>query len=83
NFEENNVFPCDGCQKLFCAGSNCRDLTASEVKCVQLKQKRRLIFLWVEYKGGFWKVPTLIKEIDELKKKYGRMAQGMEEAKSS
>lgn len=60
-----DAFPCDSCKRLLCSG--CAELTASEVKCLLLKGKRKLIFLCPECETGFWKVPILIKEITELK----------------
>lgn len=62
---QGEAFACDSCKKFLCA--QCAELTASEAKCLQLKGKRRLIFLCSDCEGGFWKVPVLIKEVNELK----------------
>nr|CAI5843070.1 unnamed protein product [Callosobruchus analis] len=59
------IFPCDSCNKLFCA--TCGDLTASEIKCLQLKNKRKLKFYCDACEEGLCKVPSLIKEVADLK----------------
>lgn len=66
-YEATQLFACDSCKKFLCSGEKCGNLTGSEIKCLQLKTKRKLIFLCNECEGGFWKVPALINEINELK----------------
>ncbi|VEN42330.1 unnamed protein product [Callosobruchus maculatus] len=43
------------------------DLTASEVKCLQLKSKRKLNYYCESCEEGLSKVPVLIKEVAELR----------------
>jgi len=35
---KDQVFPCDGCNEPYCKG--CGELTASEIKCIQLKERK-------------------------------------------
>lgn len=65
-------YACDSCKRFFCA--QCAELTASEIKCLQLKGKRKLIFLCQDCESGFWKVPSIIKELNELKEQIGKLS---------
>lgn len=65
NFDPTQIFPCDSCNRLICAF--CGDLTASEIKCLQLKTKRRLKFYCDACEMGLSRVPALIDEVAELK----------------
>ncbi|CAH1110118.1 unnamed protein product [Psylliodes chrysocephalus] len=56
---------CDSCRSFLCI--DCGNLTASEVKCMQLKTKRKLKFFCETCEDGFYKVSALIKEVSELK----------------
>nr|CAI5823271.1 unnamed protein product [Callosobruchus analis] len=47
--------------------STCGDLTASEVKCLQLKSKRKLKYYCEACEEGLSKVPVLIKKVAELR----------------
>nr|CAI5865987.1 unnamed protein product [Callosobruchus analis] len=64
NFWKNNIFE-KLCNKLLC--SACRDLTALEGKCLQLKSKRKLRYYCEASEEGLSKVPILIKEVAEVR----------------
>nr|CAI5851820.1 unnamed protein product [Callosobruchus analis] len=65
NDDINTIFPYKTCNKLLC--STCGELTASEVKCLQLKSKRKLKYYCEAFEEGLSKVPILIKEVAELR----------------
>lgn len=58
------TFACDSCSRLLCR--SCGGLTASEVKCLQLVGKRKLIFYCEDCENGLKQVPVLIKKITEI-----------------
>lgn len=61
--ENENLFPCDSCKSEFC--NTCSDLSASEIRCLSLKN-RKLLFLCEECEKGLSLVPVLIKKVNEL-----------------
>lgn len=67
------LFPCDSCNKLLCASEECGNLTASEIKCLQLKNKRKLIFLCPDCETGFWRVPMIMEELTTLKNRFNEL----------
>ncbi|KAK9872626.1 hypothetical protein WA026_018759 [Henosepilachna vigintioctopunctata] len=59
------LFPSDGRKSCFCM--DCADFTASDVKCLQTKIKRKLKFVCNECENGLKQVPVLIREVADLK----------------
>lgn len=76
NDDIDKIFPCDSCKNLLC--TKCAGLTASEVACLRLKNGRKLIFLCNECESGLWKVPQLVKELQDLKESIGKLQQKLE-----
>lgn len=58
------TFACDSCGGLLCKA--CGDLTSSEIKCLQLIGKRKLIFYCNECEAGLKQVPVLVAKITEM-----------------
>ncbi|KAG5892375.1 hypothetical protein JTB14_035989 [Gonioctena quinquepunctata] len=65
NKNEDDLWNCDSCKRPLC--SKCGGLTASEVKCLQLK-KRVLLFFCDDCRNGLCQVPTLRTEIADLRR---------------
>lgn len=61
---ENTTFQCDSCHCSLC--DKCSGLSGREIQCMQLRE-RKLLFLCQECEAGFKAVPTLIKQIADLK----------------
>lgn len=62
--KDTETFPCDSCGAMLCRV--CGDLTASEVKCLQLVAKRRLVFYCSECEAGLKQVPLLVAKVTEM-----------------
>jgi hypothetical protein len=58
---------CDGCHGPIC--SDCNGLTASEIKCMQLKGKRALKFLCNSCVDGFQMLPVIVKRLGDIEDK--------------
>lgn len=65
NSNDDHIFNCDSCKRSIC--DTCAGLSAREVQCMQLKN-RRLLFLCDECQQGLRQVPVLIKQVSELQK---------------
>lgn len=61
---------CDGCRRGIHYA--CADLTASEIKCVQLKNKRTLKFFCEACLEGIRLIPVLQKQIDTLQSRFDK-----------
>ncbi|KAJ8966101.1 hypothetical protein NQ314_003738 [Rhamnusium bicolor] len=61
-----NYFECDSCKRPVHINYSCSELSASEIKCMQLK-KRILRFLCNECNNGLIQIPSLVRSIEELK----------------
>lgn len=64
--QNDNYFECDSCKRPIHANYSCSELSASEIKCMQLK-KRILRFLCNECNNGLLQIPSLVRSIEELK----------------
>lgn len=64
--QDDNYFECDSCKRPIHASYSCSELSASEIKCMQLK-KRILRFLCNECNSGLLQIPSLVRSIEELK----------------
>lgn len=64
--ENDNYFECDSCRRPIHANYACSELSASEIKCMQLK-KRILRFLCTDCNKGLLLIPSLVRSIEELK----------------
>lgn len=66
NVDGTGGFPCDSCKRWMC--NNCSDLSASEVRCLQLK-KRVLKFCCSDCESGLLQVPLLLRQMEENTRK--------------
>lgn len=69
NREENEtaaLISCDGCSRSV-HKTGCSDLTASEIKVMDLKGKRSLRFFCEDCSKGLLQVPKLIKAVEEIR----------------
>lgn len=71
--ESSLLMACDGCNRLIHKKFACSDLSASELRVIELKGKRVLKFFCQDCQSGLLSVPKLIKAISELKDEVDRL----------
>lgn len=70
NAENSKLFTCDSCNETLCA--TCSNLSASELKCMPLKN-RKLKFLCEECEKGLGQIPLLIKQMVEMREEINQL----------